>query len=548
MSSIQHKMIAIFVICIISIAVLITAIDINTLNSYSNKNAEMVIQKNCETQQLKIDSYLRVVEKSISDIFGLLEMDGLEKEYFMDDNHVEEYIKKMTEISLKISNSTEGALAIYFRMNPEITGSGKTGFFYVKSESSGEFEANEVTDLYAYDSNDLEHVGWYYVPVNAGKSVWMSPYYNQNIDVMMVSYVIPFYDNNDNLLGVIGMDIDFNIIMDIIDNTDFFETGTTDLLSVEDRIIYKKDSSGEIIREQFPKDMYENILGRRSSENMEDFKYKGVKYKCSFETLRSGMIVLSKAPVKEIYSFRNELISNNILYMLFILVVIMFFTIRITKKIISPLNEITRATEQYAVGNWDVELKCNTHDELETLTNSILKMANKTKKYIKEINAMAYTDGLTGLDNKTSYIEYTEKINKKICEGEKLEFALLAFDLNNLKNINDNYGHEAGDKHILAAAQMIKEYFKYSRIFRFGGDEFFAILENEDYENREALVKDFYEKNRKNAENGSVVVACGMAVLSEDADNYEELFKIADTRMYNNKNELKKVNKKNEIK
>ena len=66
-----------------------------------------------------------------------------------------------------------------------------------------------------YDENDMEHVGWYYIPVRAGKPVWTEPYDNANINEKMVSYVIPVYDNNV-LVGVIGMDIDFTIFQNII--------------------------------------------------------------------------------------------------------------------------------------------------------------------------------------------------------------------------------------------------------------------------------------------------------------------------------------------
>ena len=58
---------------------------------------------------------------------------------------------------------------------------------YTRDNSSGEFTKIEPTDFTMYEPDDLEHVGWYYIPVNNGKPTWMEPYLNSNINVYMVS-------------------------------------------------------------------------------------------------------------------------------------------------------------------------------------------------------------------------------------------------------------------------------------------------------------------------------------------------------------------------
>ena len=59
------------------------------------------------------------------------------------------------------------------------------------------------------DRDDTEHVGWYYIPVKNGKATWMDPYLNSNVNVYMISYVVPIMIDNE-AIGVVGMDIDFN--------------------------------------------------------------------------------------------------------------------------------------------------------------------------------------------------------------------------------------------------------------------------------------------------------------------------------------------------
>ena len=63
------------------------------------------------------------------------------------------------------------------------------------------------------------------------------------------------------------------------------------------------------------------------------------------------------------------------------------------------------------------------------------------------------------------------------------------FDCDNLKQINDQNGHDKGDIYIRAASQLICRVFAHSPVFRIGGDEFAVVLQNEDFINREDLIR-----------------------------------------------------------
>lgn len=543
MKSIQTKIISIIVTCVLSMTIAMTIISVVETNRYSSQNAEATVKGACMTQALKVDSYLEIVEKAVSDIIMLSEMERPSSTRFSDMESVEDYILNMRRIAIGIAENTAGANSVYFRVNPELNNSGKAGFFCVKAARSNTFRITEPTDITAYDPDDVEHVGWYYVPVRAGHSVWMDPYYNQNIDIMMVSYVVPIYDN-DVLLGVIGMDIDFKLIMSTISDVDLYKGGFAEILFLSNRTLYRSDEKGVINSEIVQDKLYDAVVSRSMSVQLMDNRINGEDYKFAYTTLRSGSLLIAMAPKKEIFDFRNKLVSQELALMLIVFAIALFVTIHTTKKIIAPLKEITKAAKQYAEGNRDIELTCNTHDELELLTDSILAMAGKTNEYISGINAKAYTDGLTGLKNKARYIEFTEDIKNRFLCGEDLHLALVSFDLNNLKTVNDTLGHEAGDKLIKDAAHMICMYFKHSPVFRFGGDEFAAILMTEDYENRMDIIAEFREANIQNARCGGVVIASGMADFPDEHMDFDAAFQLADERMYENKAAIKMTMKK----
>ena len=156
------------------------------------------------------------------------------------------------------------------------------------------------------------------------------------------------------------------------------------------------------------------------------------------------------------------------------------------------------------------------------------------------VMTVAYKDPLTSVRNVNSYTEFKENIEVNIRNGKIREFAVVVFDLNDLKYVNDNLGHEAGDKYIKDGCTLICKTFAHSPVFRIGGDEFAAFLTNEDYNNRDELIYEFNSQVEDNLTNGGAVVSAGISVYDAEKDSgYDEVFARADVLMYDRKKELK---------
>ena len=154
----------------------------------------------------------------------------------------------------------------------------------------------------------------------------------------------------------------------------------------------------------------------------------------------------------------------------------------------------------------------------------------------------AYKDGLTGVRNKLAYLEALAELETAIESGEITEYGVIVFDVNDLKTINDTLGHKVGDEYIKSGCSIICRHFDHSPVFRIGGDEFVAILKGSDYANRETLLETFQKVIRENQENGSVIVASGLAVYDALTDSsYDDVFRRADKSMYEQKQVLKAV-------
>ena len=169
------------------------------------------------------------------------------------------------------------------------------------------------------------------------------------------------------------------------------------------------------------------------------------------------------------------------------------------------------------------------------------KKVRKERHLIKALNRKVFVDALTSVRNKGAYTEYVGRLNESIKSEEQPEFSIGIFDCDDLKYINDNYGHDKGDIYLKTACQLICKVFDHSPVFRVGGDEFAVILQNSDLKNKDELIG-LFEKRRQDicekADNQweEVHIAYGIADYDPQQDSsVSDTVQRADKMMYENK-------------
>ena len=109
-------------------------------------------------------------------------------------------------------------------------------------------------------------------------------------------------------------------------------------------------------------------------------------------------------------------------------------------------------------------------------------------RLLEQAQTQVNIDALTGVKNRHSYMEVEAHMNRLIAAHMQQPFAVVMFDVNGLKTVNDTSGHQSGDRYLKDASKIICDIFKRSPVFRVGGDEFIAISQGKDYANIEELM------------------------------------------------------------
>lgn len=514
MKSLQSKLLLIIFSSMISVSVLIGFVSVKLFDDYSNKTTIDYLEQICENKKEELDNTLSSIEQSVNIVTNTSKSLIESLDLFVNDNLYNNYMNNMEKLFTNVSSNTNGAVAFYYRINPDLRDS-VSGFFYSCYDSKFIKVAN--TNLNEYDEDDIEHVGWYYIPKNNGKATWIMPYKNLNIDIYMISYVVPIYFEN-HFIGVIGMDIDFHILTNKLQNDLRYDTCLFYLVS-NDKIVHHK--------------------------NME-YGSPRVKNKNVYETevtLLNEMSLVFSVDNSELAKDKNQLIVSIIIMSSSLLIIFLFIAYCFIRGVIKPLKNLTNATKKVLNGEFNVNINSYSKDEVGVLANSFKTTISVLHEKMNYINSLAYKDSLTNVMSDTSYNLEVERINKSLNKDTNLH--IVVFDINNLKLVNDKYGHEYGNKLIIGAANAITTIFNKNNTYRIGGDEFVVIIENENDEVLNQLIID-YNNLINNCyldlpdSRQKIEIAYGCTKYNFLTDKcYLDTFNRADSLMYNYKKILK---------
>lgn len=179
---------------------------------------------------------------------------------------------------------------------------------------------------------------------------------------------------------------------------------------------------------------------------------------------------------------------------------------------------------------------------LEKITNEYDELIKEQEHELNEIKLESNKDSLTGLYNRKFLYNYIKKMWIEENRRENFSFALIFIDLDNFKPINDNLGHEEGDKVLKEVANILKENFrKDDFIIRFGGDEFIILinLQNINTSSIKKIINSLRKRVEEKLNKYNLSFSYGIAIYPKDGKNLSTLLTKADKEMYEEKKKRK---------
>jgi diguanylate cyclase (GGDEF)-like protein len=245
-----------------------------------------------------------------------------------------------------------------------------------------------------------------------------------------------------------------------------------------------------------------------------------------------------------------QLVINVLLAYVIVVSGLYMASIAVTRHLLwnRPIRTISEAAGKIAQGDFTIRIpplrKDGKKDYIEVMFDDFNTMTEELASAHEKLKALATTDELTKLNNRRSFLEYTDLIWKQ-SHRLNLPVTVIMIDVDYFKKYNDSLGHLEGDNALIAIAQCLKNLAKRETDFvaRFGGEEFVFLLpfveKNEALEFANTLVQsveDMKIPHPMSLHSKYVTISAGMAsVIPNDNNSHAQLLEEADKALYSAK-------------
>jgi diguanylate cyclase (GGDEF)-like protein len=266
------------------------------------------------------------------------------------------------------------------------------------------------------------------------------------------------------------------------------------------------------------------------------------------DTIDKRFVILGLSqPVDHITRETARLRWNTIQIILAFSALALILSALVSRIVTGPLNAMVSAIDHFSKDHAISSLPLTRNDELGLLSRSFHDMQTQIMAHLAELNEsrkaldhLAQHDTLTKLPNRRMFFDRLEHAISGSRRSGKL-IAVLFVDLDHFKEINDTFGHAAGDKVLVNVARLLKSSLReIDTVARLGGDEFVVLIDLVDDPNQVATVVQklhtlFQQAMQIEGHQLHVHASIGISIYPRDGKDANELMQNADRAMYDSK-------------
>ena len=362
-----------------------------------------------------------------------------------------------------------------------------------------------------YDPTDRP---WYIsARANIGRVAIVDPYYDLESQTMTISLSKTLCDAE----SVAAMDFSLDYMQELTETLSSQSDSDMDLVLDQDYTVITHSDRSEVGKNYLSESgTFGNKLAemlRSTDDSYFSMKYDGADYIVYRVPVANDWLCVSVFDATAVFAQMQRTLIFTIFAVCLVLVMILF--------VVRILRRKTRIAEQ---------LESDIH---------------KKDDEIKKISEDTYRDSLTNVKNKAALQQFSEDYAERMRGGNAGLFSVVMMDVNNLKYVNDTFGHEAGDEYIKGCCKILCHAFTYSPVFRIGGDEFVAIVTGADFNNRMermAELAETFEQTYAKEDSDPwkrYSASVGIADCEPGDTSLDQIIKRADRAMYESKKTFK---------
>ena len=362
-----------------------------------------------------------------------------------DPNYILNYQAELDGIARQFTEMAEDGLSTYIYLNPEITGD-VYGTWLSRKSNSSTLENVYLGEISEFTPDNKE-MAFYYNPIKAGKALWMSPYVDATLNTEVISYVVPMYQDK-RLIGVAGIDLDFNKFKSEINDAKLYETGYLALLDEDFNFLVRPTFKQEGDAVSSASQEVEVVaaasgagIGNLATDNNGELKkltdemskakddiihydYNGLDKFFAYSHLSNGFILTLDVPVNQVLAKVNEMIKIQLIMVLVGIMISVIIALMVGKIIAKPITKLTQLINKTAKLDLKYDISYDYlmkyKDETGLMANAVFGMRGYMRELVGSLihQAAATTDGANELVETTGFA--LESINEVTRAADEL--------------------------------------------------------------------------------------------------------------------------------
>ncbi len=547
LNSIRTKLIILSILLVLGTSLVVGMLSFVLIKKLNEENARHWVKKTEAEYNDDFNNRFGEVERTATVLYDYIyHLIGEDVSTLEDDDIRGEIIASAGELAHNLVEKNINIVDAYLDFNKNASYAGE-GFNYIRYGDA--LKAEEPPDVKSHEEHESEYVIWYYKALNSDGPIWIDPYYDAELQMQIASYVIPIRINGE-FVGLVGIDVKASLLRDMVAGVSLYNSGYGFLIGANKDVIYGPYlRTGKIYSQLDPEDkeFVDSLDAKRKVVKIREWEIKGEDVWVTYQKLNNDMTFGTVVKKDEVYNTTYSYLIGNILLGIWVIFIAGIITFIVVRHILRPLGELTRAAGEIAKGNYKTELTFKSENEFGKLADAFRSMEREIDNRFAYVNGLAFTDKMTGLNNRAAFDHDADNAVLHSKSGGK-KFAIIATDINNLKPVNDIKGHTAGDELICGVANNLKEVFGERNAYRVGGDEMCVILRDIEEDAVEEKIAMFRKAIGEFSDKFSVKygfpvsVAVGRSIFNPDVDDsFARAYVRADEEMYVNKAKMKKT-------
>jgi diguanylate cyclase (GGDEF)-like protein len=365
-------------------------------------------------------------------------------------------------------------------------------------------------------------------------------YRDPSLEKMVMLLAVPIRAQDGRFLGLLAVRLNFHTVEEILARSTMAATGRSYLIAPDGTVIAgsHRTAAAAIDARQ--------LVDTVQQPEMDPvlLEYADTDGKPVVGILRRLSLVdwgvLAQIGKEEVYAQTARIRSLTVVIVVGLLLAIGLAAYILGLTIVRPLTRLTDGAAKVAGGDLDVKLPVIGRGEVGYLTEAFNEMVDRLRQDQEELRTLSITDGLTGLYNRTHFLEVLAGEAGRAARSKR-PFSVAMIDADHFKEFNDTLGHQAGDALLKTIGTILRESLRsMDCASRYGGDEFIVLLPEVTREGAVEAVERIRERVIAARFGGktsvaAVTVSIGVASFPEHGETPDAIIASADGALYDAK-------------